>query len=159
MGYTTDFTGEFKITPQLKTADKEFLTKLSTSRRMKRCVGPEYGIEGEFYVAGADDDNFGQEDKTGIIDYNTPPRTQPGLWCQWTPTEEGDALVWDGGEKFYNYVGWLQYLIIWLKERGYEVNGKVRWAGESSGDSGVILVKNNVIKAKDDKITNELDDE
>lgn len=159
MGYTTDFTGEFNITPTLNKEDREFLTKLSTSRRMKRNVGPEYGIEGEFYVDGAEDGNCGQDDNTGVIDYNTPPRTQPGLWCQWTPNSKGDELVWDGGEKFYNYVEWLKYIVDWLKERGYKVNGKVRWNGESSGDTGIILVKNNVVKASADKITNELDDE
>ena len=26
----------------------------------------------------------------------------PGIWCNWISTPEGDALIWDGTEKFYH---------------------------------------------------------
>jgi hypothetical protein len=41
-----------------------------------------------------------------IIDHNYPPENQPGLWCQWIPNEDGTAICWDGGEKFYNSIEW-----------------------------------------------------
>jgi hypothetical protein len=71
------------------------------------------------------------------------------LWCQWIPNEEGDAIVWDGGEKFYNYVEWIQYLIDKiLSPRGYILNGEVFWEGEDSGDEGKIVIKDNIVETK-----------
>lgn len=152
MGYTTDFEGSFNITPVLSQKDNEFLTKFSETRRMARNVGPEYGIEGEFYVDGTG--WAGQDSDTTVIDYNRPPSTQPGLWCQWVPTDDGSELVWDGGEKFYNYVEWLQYLIDKiLAPRGYTLNGECQWFGENRDDVGVIIVKNNKVTTKVGKLT------
>lgn len=149
MGYTTDFDGAFTVSPKLKPEDKEFLTKLNKTRRMARNVGPEYGVEGEFYVDGTGD--FGQDRDATIIDFNTPPRTQPGLWCQWVPGEDGETIEWDGGEKFYNYTEWLAYIIAWLAPRGYVLNGSVDWQGEDSSDFGRILVESNQIKIQTGK--------
>lgn len=152
MGYTTDFEGSFNITPVLSQKDNEFLTKFSETRRMARNVGPEYGIEGEFYVDGTG--WAGQDSDTTVINYNKPPSTQPGLWCQWVPTDDGSELVWDGGEKFYNYVEWLQYLIDKiLAPRGYTLNGECQWFGEERDDVGVIIVKNNKVTTKVGKLT------
>lgn len=47
----------------------------------------------------------------GVLDYNQPPKGQPGLWCQWTPTADYAGLEWNGVEKFYHYEDWLQYAI------------------------------------------------
>jgi len=145
MGYTTDFEGSFNITPVLSQKDNEFLTKFSETRRMARNVGPEYGIEGEFYVDGT---GWAGQDSD-----NRPPSTQPGLWCQWIPTDDGSELVWNGGEKFYNYVEWLQYLIDKiLAPRGYTLNGECQWFGENRDDVGTIIVKNNVVTTKVGKL-------
>jgi len=152
MGYTTDFEGSFNITPVLSQKDNEFLTKFSETRRMARNVGPEYGIEGEFYVDGTG--WAGQDSDKNVINYNRPPSTQPGLWCQWIPTDDGCELVWDGGEKFYNYVEWLDYLIDKiLAPRGYTLNGECQWFGEERDDVGVIIVKNNKVTTKAGKLT------
>lgn len=152
MGYTTDFEGGFNITPVLSQKDNEFLTKFSETRRMARNVGPEYGIEGEFYVDGTG--WAGQDSDKNVINYNKPPSTQPGLWCQWVPTDDGSELVWDGGEKFYNYVEWLEYLIDKiLAPRGYTINGECQWFGENRDDVGVIIVKNNIVTTKVGKLT------
>jgi len=152
MGYTTDFEGSFNITPVLSQKDNEFLTKFSETRRMARNVGPEYGIEGEFYVDGTG--WAGQDSDKNVINYNRPPSTQPGLWCQWIPTDDGSELVWNGGEKFYNYVEWLDYLIDKiLAPRGYTLNGECQWFGEERDDVGVIIVKNNVVTTKVGKLT------
>jgi len=35
----------------------------------------------------------------------------PSIWCGWVPTEDGDALVWDQREKFYEADEWMRYLI------------------------------------------------
>ncbi len=147
MGYSTDFSGAFEISPPLSLADHTFLTKLSETRRMKRNVGPEYGIEGEFYVEGKDwgDDN--------IIDGNSPPKTQPGLWNQWIPNEDGTALEWDGNEKFYAYVEWVKYLLEnILIPRGYKLNGEVEWQGEERDDIGKIIIVDNIVTVKEGKV-------
>jgi hypothetical protein len=76
------------------------------------------------------------------------------LWCQWVPTDDGSELVWDGGEKFYNYVEWLDYLIDKiLAPRGYTLNGECQWFGEERDDVGVIIVKNNIVTTKVGKLT------
>ena len=152
MGYTTDFEGGFNITPNLSQKDNEFLTKFHNTRRMARKVGTEYGKEGEFYVDGTG--WAGQDHDNNVINYNRPPSTQPGLWCQWIPTDDGCELVWDGGEKFYNYVEWLDYLIDKiLAPRGYTLNGECQWFGEERDDVGVIIVKNNKVTTKVGKLT------
>lgn len=83
-------------------------------------------------------------DNDKIINYNQPPSTQPGLWCQWIPTEDNMGIEWDGTEKFYHYVEWLQYLIDKvLAPKGYVVNGKVNYQGEDTDDKGIVTVYNN----------------
>ena len=139
-----------------------------------------YGNEGEYFAK--DDGDFGQsghgEDKS-IIDYNCPPGQigydsnsdfnsrwdentrrqreglcQPGLWCQWEVSEDGTILQWDGGEKFYNYVEWLKYLINhFFSKWGVLLNGEITWEGEDSSDLGKIVVENNVVKVLSGKVT------
>lgn len=147
MGYTTEFRGRIDLDKELSQEDREFLTKFSETRRMARNVDPKYGVEGEFYVDGTE--QFGQGHDTNIIDYNRPPKTQPGLWCQWVPTSDGKGIEWDGEEKFYNYVKWLEYLIDKiLAPRGYVANGEVEWRGEEWEDTGRIVVTNNVVEVR-----------
>ena len=70
----------------------------------------------------------------------------PGIWCQWIINSNG-RLLWNGGEKFYYYVEWLQYLIDeYFKPQGYELNGKVNYRGERLEDMGVIYIKGNNVK-------------
>lgn len=145
MGYTTYFAGQFNLNKKLDKETHEFLDKLARTRRMARNVGPEYGVEGEFYVEGKG--FMGQDREDNIIDNNRPPSTQPGLWLQWVPTEDGTAIVWDEGEKFYNYVEWIEYLIEKiLAPRGYILNGKVDWRGEDFDDLGCIIIENNQVR-------------
>lgn len=149
MGYTTDFEGSLEITPALKPEQVKFINDFSSTRRMKRDVKKlneiykgEYGLDGKY---GVDGEYFvldtGDFTGVGIIDYNTPPISQPGLWCHWIVNEEGTELYWDGGEKFYNYTEWLDYMIshffsVW----GVTLNGSIRWQGEELSDAGVITV-------------------
>jgi hypothetical protein len=104
----------------------------------------KYGFDGEFYCE--ETANSGQAHNANIRDYNQPPVTQPSLWLQWVPNEDGTSIVWDGGEKFYHYIDWLYYLIEKvLNPNGYKLNGEVMWQGEETGDVGKIIVKDNAI--------------
>lgn len=157
MGYSTEFEGEFVCSPKLNTDQVDYLNKLAQTRRMARDnsklklsdlnkrLGLGLGEQGEYYVHGG---GFGGQDREdSILDYNTPPRTQPGLWCQWAPTEDGEAIGWDGGEKFYNYINWIKYIIQnFLKPWGVVLNGEVTWQGEDYDDFGKIVIDNNVVK-------------
>jgi hypothetical protein len=168
MGYSTSFSGEWTITPPLEARHAQYLRAFNETRRMtrnavltaqmpdglrERAMLP-VGEEGGYYVGARGP--FGQDLTPDILDYNRPPAGQPGLWCQWTPNEDGTALVWDEGEKFYFYVEWLTYLIgHFLEPWGYRLNGEVRWQGEDSDDRGVIYVRDNQVAAALDRITNE----
>jgi len=145
IGYSTDFIGKLAFNKPLAEEDREFLKKFSETRRMARNVDEKYGEEGEFYVEGEDGDwGHGQGRESNIIDYNRPPKTQPSLWCQWIPSEDGKYLEWDGGEKFYNYVEWLMYIIANITApRGYILSGVIEWQGEDEEDTGRIIVENN----------------
>lgn len=132
-----------------------------------------YGRDGEYFAY--DDGNAGQVNDDSIIEYNCPPgqmeydstsdftarwtennrriasgTCQPGLWCQWIVREIDDGkqvLEWDGGEKFYNYVEWLKYLIEHFFETwGVKLNGEIEWVGEDTNDRGKIVVIENVVK-------------
>lgn len=114
-----------------------------------------YGHEGEYFAK--DDGNFGQSNDDSVIDHNLPPGHkgwydknivygQPGLWCQWEINEDGAELSWDGGEKFYNYIDWLKYLIShFFNPWGKKLNGEIYWYGEDRNDIGKIKVKNNEV--------------
>lgn len=142
MGYTTDFNGQFNLNKQLSPKMQQYLKLFNETRRMKRSTDEAFGVQGEFFVFGGGD--FGQDHEPNIIDFNQQPSTQPSLWNQWTPTEDGMGIEWDNGEKFYNYTEWLVYLIHKvLAPNGYVLNGVVQWSGEETGDVGEIIVENN----------------
>jgi len=161
MGYTTDFEGNFELDKQLSEAHSNYLVAFNRTRRMKRdpekaallpdplreAVGLPIGIEGEFYVGSYDDGDMGQSKDDSILEYNDEPSTQHGLWCQWTPTKDGNGIGWDYGEKFYHYVEWLEYIVEnFLKPWGYVLNGSVQWQGEESNDIGEITVEDNEVR-------------
>ena len=148
MGYSTDFTGSFKTNKPVDESTYKLLQGLAATRRMNRSDLPEeYGVDGEFYIE--DEENCGQSQspKLGkIVNCNTPPSTQPGLWLQWIMLEDHQTIEWDGNEKFYQYVEWIVYLIEKiLKPRGYIVSGEVEWYGEDRNDEGIIKVEYNVV--------------
>lgn len=64
-------------------------------------------------------------------------------YCQWVLNNDFDSLAWDGNEKFYNYVEWLQYVIDnVLTPAGNTLSGNVRFQGEDRADRGTIAVEN-----------------
>ena len=100
-------------------------------------------------------DTSGQAHDDSVLDYNTPPDGQPGLWCQWVPTDDGNAIEWDQSEKFYDSAAWMKYLIehfvgqdpLAQKElpflTGHTCNGEIEAQGEDSGDLWKLIVKDN----------------
>lgn len=163
MGYTTTFKGQFNLNKKLDDATYNLLTGLASTRRMQRDENKlfksdeeklEYlerynlkdlGIESEFYFPENTTD-CGQEDDDSIVDYNRPSVNQPGLWLQWIPTEDRMSIKWNGGEKFYEYINWIIYIIDnILNERGYVLNGTVEWQGEDDEDVGCITITENLV--------------
>ena len=158
MGYTTEFTGHFTISPPLEPEQVRYLQTLSETRRMRRnefsvaklpdavrkAVGLPVGQDGQFYVGSTA--NFGQSQTSDVVDYNEPPRGQPGLRLQWVPSDDGGSLEWNGSEKFYYYVEWLDYIAAnFLIPWGRKLDGIVRYQGEEADDFGEIRAHSNVI--------------
>lgn len=158
MGYTTEFDGAFKLDRPLTPERKAYLNAFSRTRRMKRnatlaaklpdpireAVNRFIGVHACYFVGGTGP--CGQDHDKSVIDYNSPPLGQPGLWCQWVPNDDGTEITWDGGEKFYRYIEWLKYIIeSFIEPWGYTLNGEVTWQGEEPDDFGRILVKDNSI--------------
>jgi hypothetical protein len=168
MGYHTDFRGKFDLNKPLSPAHKAYLLKFSETRRMKRkqtvaakkldpirvAAGLPIGKQGAYFVNGA---GFcGQDSDDSVVNSNTPPEGQPSLWCQWVPNEDGTAIEWDGGEKFYEYVDWIEYLIKnFLEPWGYVLNGEVEWNGEDRDDIGMIAIDSNEVKVKNGRVVYE----
>lgn len=159
MGYDTSFTGEFKLDKPLSKEHKTYLENFAYTRRVQRkqtvaatmddpvriAAKLPIGGEGAYFVGAKG--HCGQDIDDSVKDYNTPPEGQPSLWCQWVPNSDGTAVEWDGGEKFYEYVDWIDYLVEnFFKPWGYVLNGEVYWCGEDSGDLGRIQIKDNNIK-------------
>ena len=157
MGYTTYFSGAFEFDKPVTDELRDYINKFCDTRRMIRdndtikelypnwkelCFNGELGEDGEYFIGGGG--FFGQDRDDSIIDYNSSG-SQPGLWCQWII--EDNELVWDEGEKFYEYVEWLRYLIEhFFAPSGYTLNGTVYYDGEDSDDFGKIVVVDNIVK-------------
>ena len=162
MGYSTWFDGSLKFNKPVEDWLVEYIDKLSKTRRMKRnnekikemfpdwkknCFAGNLGEDGEYFIGGLG--LYGQDNDDSVVDQNRPASTQPGLWCQWVIGGNNDELVWDEGEKFYNYIDWLYYLIEnFFDPLGYELTGDITWEGEDSDDCGTIHVVNNIVEIK-----------
>jgi hypothetical protein len=142
----------------LKPEHAAYLGAFSNTRRMRRdegkaallpdptrvAVGLPIGAEAAFFVGGG---FHGRDHDDSVRDYNRPPQGQPGLWCRWEPDEDGTAIAWNGAEKFYYYIEWLEYLIEhFLGPWGYLLNGEVHWQGQDEDDTGKILVEDNGVE-------------
>jgi len=159
MGYTTEFKGTFHLDRRLDHRHYMYLREFSDTRRVMRnpaitetledpireAAELPVGIDGEYFVGAAGD--FGFIRTPDVIDYNRHPKTQPGLWCNWEPTRDGQGIKWNGAEKFYNYTEWLVYIIQhFLIRWKYTLNGEVMYQGEDINDRGVIKVVDNDVK-------------
>jgi hypothetical protein len=181
VGYSTNFSGSWKIEPKLKPEHRAYLDQFSTSRRMMRdpkvterspdplrlAVGLPVGVDGGYFVGPEGDNGQGSmwnfdrtpEDRGGIIDSNGPPTGQPGLWCKWEPNGDGTAIVWSGAEKFYDYVEWAQYLLDhFLTPWGYKLSGRVNWQGEDGSDTGYMVIYNGKVFVNEEPVLERLAD-
>ena len=155
MGYDTTFVGGLTFSKKPTAQFKEYINRFSSTRRMPRDVDKikelypnwrEYCFFGELGKMG---EYFAIEEKTSdksIIDYNGYAcSVHPSLWCCWVI--KGNKLVWNGAEKFGNYVEWLEYMIAhFFNPFGYVLNGNIEFQGEDDDDRGVILVANNIVQ-------------
>lgn len=158
MGYSTEFFGRFLLNKELDDDLCTYLKKFSETRRMKRDPkkleemgygdANSFGVEGEYFVEGKGD--FGQDRDESIVEYNESPLTQPGLWCQWIPSEDRFGIEWDRGEKFYYAAEWIQYIIFhFLAPNGYILNGIVNAEGEEYDDRWHIHIIDNKVHQHD----------
>ena len=167
MGYETILKGEFRFDRPLSEAHRKYLMTFCETRRVKRdpkklrdynvesndetlledpvrlAAGlPSPGIDGEYFVGNTK--NMGQDKDISTVDTNVPPSTQPSLWCDWIPNEDGTKIVIDDILKFYGHNEWLVYIIEnFIKPWGYSMSGSVKWQGEEPRDKGVIRVRHN----------------
>lgn len=151
--------------PPLNEYEAEYVKQFQATRRMQRSNGP-------YYVLGTG--MAGQGHDTDIQEYNRPHPEQPGLWCQWEPSDDGTEISWDGVEKFYSADEWMKYIIDhflkpgavlqerlqsgWFADNGYPVderfkhftfdhvcNGKIEAQGEDPEDRWRLVVEDNVV--------------
>ena len=121
MGYTTDFSGGLKFNREL--THKEWM---------------ELKELGNY-------DSY----QEGYKKYTDTPDTLPNSYLQWEPNSDGTQYVWNGGEKFYDYIHWLRWVIKhYMKPHDLILNGEIRWQGEDMEDVGVIVVVDNKVTTR-----------
>jgi hypothetical protein len=172
MGYSYEFSGRFRLRPPLSKAQRQYLLAFANTRRVERnaktlkempdplrvAVGLPVGPEGCYFI-GAVSDLTREPHVESIVDENSPPGGQPGLWCQWVPNESGSSLQWNGGEKFHNFVEWLEYMIEhFLRPWGRVVEGRVEWQGDDDLDRGILLTHNNDVDVLGPIVVHERDE-
>ena len=162
MGYDTYFNGSLKFNKPVENWLVEYINKFNKTRRMKRdnakikelypdwkklCFAGNLGEDGEYFVGGVG--YYGQDSDGSVLDKNDPARTQPGLWCSWIIGGNNEELEWDGNERFYDYVEWLEYMIDnFFAPLGYALDGTISWEGEECDDFGNIHVNNNIVRVE-----------
>lgn len=102
---------------------------------------PLDAAEVAFLIKFADDDHSGEP--------------MPGNYCQWIPDSEGRFLEWDGGEKFYNSVEWMRYLIDNFIRANHVVNGEIEAQGEERDDRWFLIVMDNVVSTENARMVRE----
>lgn len=89
------------------------------------------------------------EKNYGELDDTWPPGYPDRGYCQWELTKDWMGLHWNGGEKFYEYVEWANYLIEKLfKPAGVSMTGNVKYSGEATDDCGVLVIENGIVVQK-----------
>ncbi len=154
MGYTTSFDGDVTLDKPLTKEQIIYLQKFNETRRVeikdgsdmpcpiREAAGLPLGEQGKFNVI-----DVGWDDER-LADYNSSGMA-PSLWCQWTIDDEGLHISWDEGEKFYDYIEWMKFIIDeFIKPWGHVANGTITWQGEDSDDYGLLIVENNVVYSR-----------
>jgi hypothetical protein len=74
-----------------------------------------------------------------------------GYSCDWELNDDLRSITWNGMEKFYDYVEWMQHIVDSLKsEFDVDVTGTVYYWGESHDDHGVLKVVDGKVLQIDD---------
>lgn len=126
MGYTTEFTGKFDIvnsSGDIVEVDNE------TESILNRLSDSEFAKDTRFSIGHV---------------YFDLPKDFLSNYCQWRLTNNKQHIEWDGGEKFYEYEGWLNIILEKiLVPKGYYLSGKVHFQGQESRDSGYLIAEPN----------------
>lgn len=78
----------------------------------------------------------------------------PDSWCDWVVYD--NQIEWNGSEKSYQYVEWIQYLVKhFVIPWGRTLNGEVEWFGEEPKDLGKIVIKDNIVQVKTGRVVYE----
>jgi hypothetical protein len=147
MGYTTTFQGVFRLNRPLERVHYDYLKAFSGIRHIERthqiktlpdpvreAAGIDAGPQGIYYVGG-DESSFLAKNCNALPD----AQSHLSYYCDWEPTEDGTGIKWNGAEKFYCYVEWLEYLMVnFLHPWGYTLTGVVSFCGEDPRDRGTL---------------------
>ncbi len=135
MGYSTDFDGYIIVTPPVPIPVVELWNSLAMSTELR------------------DDENI-------VTQWPTcnPGNKGFGFHCQWEliAGEGRTRINWDGGEKFYDYAYWLQYLVNVIRSEvpDVKVTGHIRWRGEDFDDIGTLYLDDNYLVHADKGVFN-----
>jgi hypothetical protein len=141
MGYSTDFDGQFRITPPLPTDLIDQLNEFCATRHEKPSKPEPEPWE-------SDPNNLNRPYRGKLAD----PRI--GIWCDWAFRTEADATVmeWNGNEKSYHQAEWGQHLISLFPE-GHTVTGTINAQGEDANDIWRMVAKDRTITVQEPTIT------
>tara|TARA_R100001463_G_scaffold15141_7_gene39623 strand:- start:12571 stop:13122 length:552 start_codon:yes stop_codon:yes gene_type:complete len=131
MGYTTNFTG-----------------LMALSRRLTQDELDEYN---QVWLND-------RHDTTGEYsgDYRGGLEKAPSIYNKWEIIDDVEhgitdihCLAWNGGQKFYQYVNWLKFIVSdFLQPKGIYLKGKIRFSGEDVEDAGVITAHLQTIRVR-----------
>lgn len=86
------------------------------------------------------------DEKDTVISINSSPKNQPGFWCQWIYDARKNDIIWDEGEKFYEYRAWIEYMIhTFFIPWDIILEGTVHFQGEDNDDCGNIIIEDNLV--------------
>lgn len=157
MGYDTAFKGCLFFNKPLS---KNLADAINRYCSIRHCVyrdkGEQYGPDGKWW----DGDELDVDWRKAIFEYDETERKKqedynqladglPSFYCQWKVSDDRREIVWDGGEKFYGYIQWLEIIIDhFLRPNLYVLNGEMEWQGEDASDTGIFCVCENKVYVK-----------
>ena len=108
-------------------------------------MGYNTEFEGEFALSKQLDEEtyYALEE---LADSRHDYEDMPSIWCQWVVGADWQSIKWNGGEKFYGYIGWIKYINRnFLLPKGIKMDGEVAFQGERAKDGGRIVAKDGKI--------------
>lgn len=151
MERTSKFIGEISIFPALSAEEINYLKQFNSTRHTQLLPDP-------YAIGNFEPEDLRNADPDLVMKNSCPQEGQPGLWCNWIPTNDGTAIKWDGAEKSHDMAEWLVYLVEHFIGRtplaktklpffgGHELNGEVEVVGEQPKDCRKIVVANSQIR-------------